>query len=155
VSRLSRRERKHALQRSQLETEFSAFQGPLPPPAVLAEYDRALPGAADRIIGMAERQSAHRQELEATVVRGNVRAETRGQVFAFILGMTAIVGGIGLIAVDRSAEGLGAIIVAFTGLAAVFIYGRYQQNKERERKRQKLEAARQQPLLPVDDSNRQ
>lgn len=94
---------------------------------------------------MAERQSAHRQKLETAVISGNVRAETRGQVFAFILGMTAIVGGIGLIAVDRSAEGLGAIIAAFTGLAAVFIYGRYQQNRERERKRQELEAARQPP----------
>ena len=35
------------------------FKGPLPPPEMLAEYENALPGAADRIIKMAEKSLDH------------------------------------------------------------------------------------------------
>jgi hypothetical protein len=33
----------------------ASFQGPLPPPAILRGYDDFIPGAAERIIAMAER----------------------------------------------------------------------------------------------------
>ncbi len=32
----------------------ASFRGPLPPPAVLREYDQISPGLAEKIIGMAE-----------------------------------------------------------------------------------------------------
>src|SRR5690349_6225737 len=32
------------------------FAGPLPPPELFAEYDRVLPGSAERILAMAERE---------------------------------------------------------------------------------------------------
>jgi len=35
--------------------DFELHQGPLPPPKELARYDRALPGAAHRILKIAER----------------------------------------------------------------------------------------------------
>ena len=41
--------------------EISRFSGPLPHPEDLAKYEQVLPGAADRIISMAEQQAAHRQ----------------------------------------------------------------------------------------------
>jgi hypothetical protein len=49
---------------------------------------------------MAESQMQHRQSLESTVVNGNVTAQRRGQVMGFVLGLVAILGGIGLIASD-------------------------------------------------------
>lgn len=168
MNRLSRRARKEARQANannqpaiNVDTrggqtlerqEFRAawFQGPLPPPAVLAEYNSVLPGAADRIIGMAERQSSHRQDLERNVVNGNIRAEGVGQRNAFILGVITILGGIGLIALDKSSEGLVAIVVAFTALAGVFIVGRYKQSQERKQKREEVERAAKEPLLPFD-----
>src|SRR5687768_10547088 len=55
-----------------------SWQGPLPPPEALRLYDEALPGAADRIIAMTEKQSTHRQALEAQKLEGDRRAETRG-----------------------------------------------------------------------------
>lgn len=97
---------------------------------------------------MAERQQAHRQHLESTVVGGNVNAERRGQVFAFILGLIAILGGIGLIAFGKDALGIVSIITAFTALAGVFVYGRYQQARERAEKRREAREAAQQPDLP-------
>lgn len=51
---------------------FESFSGPLPPPKHLAEYERILPGAAERIFRMAEDQATHRRSLEQAVVMGDV-----------------------------------------------------------------------------------
>ena len=68
-------------------------------------------------------------------MRGWLRAERIGQVFAFALGLVAISGGIWLIANDKDAQGLTAIISVLATLAGVFIYGRWQQGNERAEKR--------------------
>jgi uncharacterized membrane protein len=52
----------------QAAVEISRFSGPLPHPEDLAKYEQVLPGAADRIIRMAEQQAAHRQNLERAVI---------------------------------------------------------------------------------------
>lgn len=117
---------------------------------MLAQYNACLPNGADRIVALAERQAEHRQSLESAVVRGNIRAETRGQICAFLLGLVAIVGGIVLIALGKDVQGLAAIITAFVALAGVFIYGRKQQERERTRKRQEAEALAAQQRLPFD-----
>jgi uncharacterized membrane protein len=44
-------------------------------------------------MAMAERQSAHRERLEARVVDGNVANQTRGSYFAFIIMLAAILCG--------------------------------------------------------------
>jgi uncharacterized membrane protein len=90
----------------------SVFSGPLPPPGMLARYNDALPDGAERIVKMAENQSAHRRKLES-----------RGQLFAFALALVAIVGGIYLIAEGRSVEGLVPLVAAIGGLLGFFIYG--------------------------------
>lgn len=88
---------------------------------------------------MAESQSAHRQELEKAVVLGNVTDAKRGQNYAFVLGVLAILCGSGLIAIGKTVEGLVAIIGALGTLAGIFIWGRLRQEKERQRKREELE----------------
>ena len=42
----------------------SEFRGPIPPPEIISGYEAIIPGAADRILAMAEKQSQHRQEME-------------------------------------------------------------------------------------------
>src|SRR4051794_22436827 len=44
--------------------EVAEFSGPLPPPSYLREYDIILPGAASRIISMAEAEQRHRHAWE-------------------------------------------------------------------------------------------
>ena len=102
---------------------------------MLERYNQVFPGCAERIVAMAESQSSHRQHLESTHSQGTQKTERRGQVFGFLLGMTAIVGGIGLIAFDKDAAGLASIIAALVSLAGVFIYGRWSQKQERQQKR--------------------
>jgi uncharacterized membrane protein len=46
-------------------------QGPLPSPEAFEKYNLVLPGAADRILKMAETQATHRQGLERFAVRGD------------------------------------------------------------------------------------
>jgi len=135
-----------------VSASISAFQGPLPPPEMLERYNQVVPNGADRIVGMAETQLRHRQGLESTVVNGNVTSQKPGQVFAFILGFIAIVGGIVLIGIDKNTQGLAAIITAFVALAGVFVYGRWEQERERERKRREAREAAENPRLPSDPS---
>jgi hypothetical protein len=51
------------------QTRISYRSGILPEPNELAAYNAIIPNGADRIMKMAEAQSAHRIELESTVVR--------------------------------------------------------------------------------------
>lgn len=85
-------------------------------------------------MAMAERQSAHREALEAMVVAGNVASQTRGSIFAFILCFITLAGGFTLIATGKDLFGLASIISSLAALAAVFVYGKRQQRKEREDK---------------------
>lgn len=41
--------------------------GPIPHPDIIKQYEEILPGAADRIISMAENQSSHRQAMEKSM----------------------------------------------------------------------------------------
>lgn len=113
------------------QSRSSSFSGPIPPPQLLAQYNEIIPNGAERIMVMAERQSAHRESLEAMVITGNVASQTRGSYFAFIICMTALIFGFILILSGRNAVGLAAIISALAGVAATFIYSKHQQSKER------------------------
>src|SRR5437868_4554614 len=53
---------------------LTQYRGPLPPPEMLAEYDRHIPGLAERIVRSWEQQSGHRQTLERQAAGG---AESR------------------------------------------------------------------------------
>ena len=117
-----------------LRSEY--YEGPLPPSHMLREYEEILPGAADRIIGMAERQAEHRQDIEKVVIASKSRSETLGVVFAGLIGLSAIVGGVFLIAIGRGIEGLAAIITAIGSLVGTFVYGTRSEKKELAEKRQ-------------------
>lgn len=118
----------------QFTAQAAHFSGPLPPPELLVKYNDATPGAADRIIAMAEKQSSHRQELEKAVIEANCSTQRTGPVFGFIICMTAILGGVYLIHSGKSPEGLTSIISALASLATVFILGRRKQEKELKEK---------------------
>ena len=45
-------------------TTYTEVSGPIPSPQILQQYNNIVPGAAERIIRMAEKQSDHRMALE-------------------------------------------------------------------------------------------
>lgn len=116
------------------EFQASSFRGPIPPPWILKGYEEVFPGCAERIVAMAEKQSSHRQMLEQERLIANNQTEHRGQIFAFIIALTAILGGIYLISIGMNASGLTAIIAALVSLVGAFMYGKYTQAQERRQK---------------------
>lgn len=48
----------------QIVQEFTHFEGVLPPPHMLRQYEDLLPGLADRMMVLVENQARHRQEIE-------------------------------------------------------------------------------------------
>ena len=117
---------------------YAAFEGPLPPPQMLDRYNSVIPDGANRIMIMAEKQQIHRHELESTVVTANAAAQARGQLFAFLLALVAIIGGVFLIATGKDTAGLAAILTALGALVTVFIVGRVQATSERRSKRKEM-----------------
>jgi uncharacterized membrane protein len=52
-------------QQQYLELQFAQVTvGPLPSPVLLEQYDQVLPGLAETIVRMAEREQAHRHEMD-------------------------------------------------------------------------------------------
>jgi uncharacterized membrane protein len=134
------------IERSEVHAEIkmAAFSGPIPHPTLLAQYNDVIPNGADRIMAMAERQSAHREQLETRVVEGNVANQTRGSYFAFIIMLVAILCGFYLIHEGKNAVGLTSIITAVGGIVGVFFYSKMEQKKEREDKSAALAERRRQ-----------
>lgn len=97
---------------------MESFSGPLPHPKILREYNNICPGAADRILQLAEKQMEHRHDMEKTLIRSNSRNSFLGILFAFLLGLLIIGGGIYCVAIGRQVSGL---IFGGAGLAAVII----------------------------------
>lgn len=107
----------------------ASFSGPLPPPNILEGYEKILPGAADRIITMAETQLNHRHDMESTVIKSNVKNEHTGMLLAFCLTIALMAFGFYLILNDKETAGYFAVFgpVVFHGVNYVY-------NKKREEK---------------------
>lgn len=108
-------------------TVAASFSGPLPPPHILEGYEKIQSGAADRIIKMAEQQASHRQELEKSVIKSNIKNEHIGMWLAFTLTAGLMIFGGYLIMNDKDTIGYFAIFGPVVFHAANYIY-----NKKRE-----------------------
>ena len=117
------------------QIEYSEHSGPLPPPRLLAEYDRVVPGGAERIFAQFESQSAHRQYIEKRVIDSNTFVQKFGAFAAFVLGLIAIGGGLFLVYVGKNITGFGAFFRGLASLIGVYVYGKISQSNERKAKR--------------------
>ena len=99
------------------------WSGPLPPPSLLVEYDKAVANGAERILSMAERQSNHRMEVEAAEIASDHILARRGQWIGMVvvLSVLALAGYLAFLGATAAAAVVAGIDVV--GLAAVFVYG--------------------------------
>ena len=102
---------------------LAEFHGPIPPAEQLHGYETICPGAADRIIRMAEKQSAHRQEIERLIVSGRKRDSLYGILGAIFLTIAVLVGGVICILAGHDTAGATIIGIDIIGLCTVFIRG--------------------------------
>jgi uncharacterized membrane protein len=104
------------------EQTVEATTGPLPDPAVLKAYDQVLPGAAHRIIAMAEDEQRHQHGMQNSVIRSDCLGTRLGQIFAFAIGMAGmVIGGI-LIYADKTVSGLSSFFVPLATLAGIYFF---------------------------------
>ncbi len=102
----------------------SSHSGPLPSPETLKGYESIVPGAANRLITMLEKQVAHRITVEEKVVNGNFAKIKRGQYMGLFL--TIFMSGIALLMAFNGFVYIAGIIlsVVVTGLATIFVLNR-------------------------------
>lgn len=107
------------------------YGGPLPHPSILKGYEEVLPGAAERIIHMAESQSEHRQYLEKTVIKGDSLRSYLGLGAGLIIALCWLGGSVFLIykGHDFAGASLGAIDIF--ALVSVFVTGTLTRRRER------------------------
>lgn len=98
----------------------SEFSGPIPPPNIIEGYERVLPGSADRIIAMAEKQSTHRQKMEEKMVNSEARDSLLGVIFAFFLGIGCIVAAVIMVYfVPQNAGAIAGALLGVTGIGSI------------------------------------
>jgi len=107
-----------------MATYEEKFSGPLPHPNHLAAYEQTLPGAADRILTMAEKQQNHRMNLENQVIPSEVQINKRGQWFAFIMGLVLIAASTATIFHGNATAGTILTALVFLGYLAIFMGGK-------------------------------
>jgi len=110
--------------------------GPLPLPESFGKYEAVLPGAADRILRMAENQQNHRIDIEKQAVRRQFNQSGTGQWMAFLIALVLIAVGGTLIYYDHDEAGSAIITVTLVGLVIAFIKGKDSQKSNLESKKQ-------------------
>ena len=103
-----------------LPGEVRATIGPIPQPDTLLEYERIMPGLAERIVSWTEKEADHRRNVE----RSLLWLSWGGLWCAAAMAALSILGGMLLVWAGRSVAGLIGIVGAVAGLVVVFVAGR-------------------------------
>ena len=102
--------------------EFTAYSGPIPPPDLLQRFDEIYPGAAQQILDDFVQESAHRRDMERKVVTAESFKEICGSIFAGLIGISGVGGGIWLAHEGRATGGLSSILATLASLVGVYLY---------------------------------
>ncbi len=109
-----------------------SYQGPLPHPSDFEGYEKVLSGAAERILALAEKQAAHRQEMEKGTLSIESRNSKWGLFFGYSIAIIGLVIGGYLVLPGHDAAGAAIAGIPLTYLVAVFVTGYRERAKMRE-----------------------
>lgn len=101
-----------------------AYQGPLPHPDLLVKYEEIIPGSAERILSMAEKEQQHRHQLENEVIKKEIAQKGRGLNFGFTLALLIVVVGAYLLIIDKSLQGFSLILGSIAMIIAPFFFNK-------------------------------
>lgn len=109
----------------------SQFIGPIPPPDILKSYESNIPGSAERLIRMAEKEQDHRHEMQSKLINGQLNntqrfydERKRGQIFGLTIGLVGIISGSILAFNDKQIAGSFIGTAGIGGIVSVFVIGR-------------------------------
>jgi uncharacterized membrane protein len=107
------------------------YQGPIPPPELLAKFNDLVPNGAERIFCQFEAQSEHRRSLEKLVITSDQTRAYLGLACGTVVSLGGFtVAGI-CIAYGQTLPGLATVLSIVATLAGVFVSGTNSRKKER------------------------
>ncbi|MEO2039595.1 MAG: DUF2335 domain-containing protein [Martelella sp.] len=122
------RQRAQIIERVVSVVASEKFSGPIAHPRHMREYENILPGSANRIIKMAEKEQAHNIETEAKIIDAQIRDQKRGMHYGlasllFLVAAALVAGLLGNNTLAGMLLGVGVI-----GVVGAFIKGRFSGN---------------------------
>jgi uncharacterized membrane protein len=127
-------ESRSLLQISRQQQITQSFSGPLPPPSVLREYNEIIPGLADRIVALAEKQTEHRIGIETKIIESDISQSRAGLVCGITVAIMCVGAGMTCILYGHDWAGTTLATGAVGGLVYTFIYGTASRKAERTEK---------------------
>lgn len=106
-----------------------AYDGMLPHPRHLREFEELHPGITERLLTLVERQAAHRQALEQRELTMESRNSMCGLIFGLVIGLSTIVGAVVCILSGYAFSGTFLGTAGLTSLVGVFVYGSRQRRR--------------------------
>lgn len=98
----------------------AAWAGPLPPPAILDQFNHVTPNGAERIFQQWESETAHRQAMERTDLKWSIFEAVFGKVLAFLFVIAAF--GLAGYAAYLGAEWLSGFLAVGTIAGVVWAF---------------------------------
>ena len=96
---------------------------------MLEKYDTIIPNGADRILTMAEKQGAHRIEMEKIIIHGAEKRANGGQIISALVMIVSIIGSLMLGVLDKSGWVVLIGAVPALSITIVFIIGHHKKSK--------------------------
>jgi uncharacterized membrane protein len=125
------------------------FQGPLPHPNLLRQYNDIVPRFAQEVTKAMIEQSQHRREIEKLVIVSKIEQAKRGQYIAAFV--TALLVGLSAYMVKMGHLTEAAVVVGInlTALIGVFITNKESQRKELKEKAEAVPEPGSSPAKPL------
>ncbi|PJK07994.1 hypothetical protein CO610_07465 [Lysobacteraceae bacterium NML95-0200] len=118
----------HELRIAEYEEKWS---GPLPSPRVLAQFNDIVPGAAERILKMAEEEGRHARDMEAETLQKVWRGQLLGQVFALVVALAGM--GASTVLALKGHDGVAAILA---GTTVTVVVGAFLKRRQARKKKE-------------------
>lgn len=119
-------------------TMRSEYRGPLPAPRDFREYEQAYPGAADRILTMAEKEGDSRRDRQGKSLDADIVLAKRGQLIAACgFGLVAVLGA-ALLYAGINIVGYGLLITDLVALLGGSIWNRVEETRQRQLEERRL-----------------
>lgn len=117
-------EKRKPLRSASIQSVEERYSGPIPPAAEFERYNNTLPGAADRILRMSEKQQAFDHKFHFREQRFYYFSKLSAHGVVVVIALATISAGTFLILQGHNASGLGVLISALATLAGAVIFGR-------------------------------
>ena len=126
-------------------TTMMQFQGPVPPPELLAQYEKIVPGTADRLIKLTERQvtlqenqQAHRIAMESIIIPRQQTQSERGQHYGLTAFLFALIISALLVAYGHDTAGTILGSLDLVAVVAIFVTGKIKQSEDLSQKKNSI-----------------